>query len=59
MHNSILSSLIGPKGEPKITHGHTLVSELSLEEVAETINVRILNYIGILLAYVCIYVVTS
>ena len=34
-------ALTGPYGEPKITHGHTIVSELSLEEVAITINVRI------------------
>ena len=32
--------LTGPNGEPKITHGHTLVSELSLREVAAIINVR-------------------
>ena len=31
---------IGPNGEPKITHGHTLVSDLSLREVAKTIDVR-------------------
>ena len=29
----------GPNGEPKITHGNTLVSELSLEEVTRTIDV--------------------
>ena len=34
--------LTGPNGEPKITHGNTLVSDLSLEKVAETINVRLL-----------------
>ncbi|XP_065898553.1 1-phosphatidylinositol 4,5-bisphosphate phosphodiesterase delta-4-like [Dysidea avara] len=28
----------GPNGEPKVTHGYTLVSELTLVEVAETIN---------------------
>ena len=32
---------IGPNGEPKVTHGYTLVSELTLVEVAETINVSI------------------
>ena len=39
----VLFLLTGPYGEPKITHGHTVVSELSLEEVAITINVRIVN----------------
>ena len=44
---AFICSLTGPNGEPKITHGNTLVSELSLEEVARTINVRlaILEYI--------------
>ena len=32
---------IGSDGEPKVTHGYTLVSELTLIEVAETINVSI------------------
>ena len=43
MHGTINVSflLTGPNGEPKITHGHTVVSELSLEEVAQTINVRV------------------
>ena len=31
----------GPNGEPKITHGKTLVSDLTLEEVARTIDVSI------------------
>ena len=34
---------IGANGQPKITHGNTLVSELSFEEVVETINVSIYN----------------
>ena len=39
--NKITSCLLtGPNGEPKITHGNTLVSELSLKEVARTIDVR-------------------
>lgn len=38
-----MCSLTGPNGEPKITHGNTLVSDLSLEEVTETIKV---NYIA-------------
>ena len=33
--------LTGPRGEPKITHGNTFVSDLTLEEVARTIDVRI------------------
>ena len=37
----MLYSLTGPDGEPKITHGNTLVSDLSLEEVTETINVSV------------------
>ena len=37
---TVLCSLTGSNGEPKITHGNTLVSELSLEEVTQTINVR-------------------
>ena len=32
---------IGAGGMPKITHGYTLVSELSLKEVVKTINVSI------------------
>jgi len=38
-HYTTLCSLTGPNGEPKITHGNTLVSELSLEEVTRTIDV--------------------
>ena len=34
-----LCTLTGPNGEPKITHGHTVVSDLSLREVTETIDV--------------------
>ena len=30
---------LGPNGEPKVTHGNTLVSDLSLEEVAKIIDV--------------------
>ena len=41
MNKHVSCSLTGPNGEPKITHGHTIVSELSLEEVAKTIDVRI------------------
>ena len=37
----MLYSLTGPNGEPKVTHGYTLVSDLSLEEVARTIDVSI------------------
>ena len=33
---------IGPDGEPKVTHGHTLVSELTLVEVAKVINVSLI-----------------
>jgi len=33
--------LIGPDGEPKVTHGYTLVSDLTLMEVAKTINVGV------------------
>ena len=38
-YSCTLCSLIGPNGEPKITHGNTLVSDLSLEEVTEVIDV--------------------
>ena len=37
----LMIMLTGPDGEPKITHGYTLVSELSLMEVVKTINVSI------------------
>ena len=30
----------GPNGEPRVTHGNTLVSDLLLEEVTEVINVN-------------------
>ena len=36
--------LTGPNGEPKITHGNTLVSDLLLEEVVKTIDVSIIPY---------------
>ena len=45
-NKTISCSLTGPNGEPKITHGNTLVSELSLEEVAQTINVRTILFIS-------------
>ena len=38
--NIFIPMHIGPNGEPKVTHGNTLVSELSFEEVVQTINVR-------------------
>ena len=34
-----MNIMLGPNGEPKITHGKTLVSDLSLEEVTQTIDV--------------------
>lgn len=37
--NTALYSCTGPNGEPKITHGNTFVSDLTLEEVAEIIDV--------------------
>ena len=40
----IIILLIGPDGQPRVTHGKTLVSELSLEEVTETINVSCVIY---------------
>ena len=43
MNDTILST--GANGQPKITHGNTLVSELSFEEVVETINVSIYTVI--------------
>ena len=36
----MLHLLTGPDGEPKITHGNTFVSDLSLEEVTKTIDVN-------------------
>jgi len=33
---------LGPDEWPKVTHGNTLVSDLSLVEVAKIINVRLL-----------------
>ena len=38
-HIHLITSLTGPDGEPRITHGNTLVSDLPLEEVAKTIDV--------------------
>ena len=35
------TSSTGPDGEPRITHGNTLVSDLSLEEVAKIIDVSL------------------
>jgi len=35
----IVYFVTGPNGEPKITHGNTLVSELSLLEVVKVIDV--------------------
>lgn len=39
--SKMFTLIIGPDGEPKVTHGYTLVSDLTLEEVAETIYVGI------------------
>lgn len=41
------TSSTGPDGEPRITHGNTLVSDLSLEEVAKTIDVSLQTYIDL------------
>ena len=34
--------LTGPNGQPKVTHGSTLVSDLLLDEVVQTIDVSII-----------------
>jgi len=40
--SAISDNLSGPDEWPKVTHGNTLVSGLSLVEVAKIINVRLL-----------------
>jgi len=41
---NISNNSLGPDEWPKVTHGNTLVSDLSLVEVVEIINVRLLCY---------------
>ena len=43
----------GPDGEPKITHGNTLVSDLSLKEVTKVIDVSTINT-GIFYSFISI-----
>jgi len=48
----IVYFITGPNGEPKVTHGNTLVSELSLLEVVKVIDV---SYIITLYSFYVIY----